>query len=44
MPENDKKPVDRTGLREVGWFIALWCLGVGAVLIVGQVIRLVIGG
>ena len=35
--------VEKTGWREIGWFIALWALGVVTVLTVGAIIKLVLG-
>lgn len=34
--------VEKTGLRELLWFLALWAVGVGAILIVGTLIKLVL--
>ncbi len=43
MPDQRSHHIEKTGWREIGWFVALWCLGVGAVTIVGGIIKLVIG-
>lgn len=32
-----------TKVRQIGWFILLWCAGVGAVGIVGLVIKIWLG-
>jgi hypothetical protein len=42
MQENKRGHIEKTGLKEIGWFIGLWVLGVGAVLIVGGLIKLMI--
>lgn len=42
LQERDRH-IEKTGWKEVGWFVALWALGVGAILITGTVIKLVIG-
>lgn len=36
-------PVDKTGPREIGWFIVLWVLGVAGLGVAAGVIRLVLG-
>lgn len=41
-PDRDR-PVDKTGWREIGWFVALWVLGVATVTAVGALIKLMIG-
>ena len=35
--------LDKTGPKEIGWFIALWVLGVAGLGVVAGVIRLVLG-
>lgn len=40
---SSREPKQRTGPREVAWFIALWAGGVATVTLVGLVIRLFIG-
>jgi hypothetical protein len=30
-------------LKQVGWFVALWAMGVGTILAVGLIIRLALG-
>lgn len=35
--------IEKTGLKEWGWFLALWTLGFGTILIVGGIIKLVLG-
>ena len=35
--------IDRTGPKEIGWFIVLWVLGVAGVGVLAVVIRLVFG-
>lgn len=36
-------PIDKTGPKEIGWFIVLWVLGVASLGVVAGVIRLVLG-
>ena len=40
-PRNDH--IDKTGPKEIAWFIALWILGVVSVGVLAVVIRLVFG-
>ena len=42
MREEDRVQVEKTGLKEIGWFVGLWGLGVATILIVGGLIKLVI--
>lgn len=42
MREQDRKPISKTGPRELAWFIGLWALGVATILIVGGIIKLFI--
>ncbi len=42
MKEVDRKPIEKTGPKEVLWFIGLWAAGVVTILIVGGLIKLVI--
>ena len=35
--------IEKTGLKEIAWFVGLWALGVGVILIVGTLIKVVIG-
>lgn len=35
--------IDKTGPKEIGWFIVLWMLGVAGVGALAVVIRLVLG-
>jgi hypothetical protein len=42
MREDDRGHIEKTGLKEIGWFVGLWALGVAAILIVGGIIKLVI--
>ncbi|NBG96376.1 DUF2474 domain-containing protein [Pyruvatibacter mobilis] len=37
------RPVERTGWREIGWFVLLWMAGVATISIVGLLIKWVIG-
>lgn len=30
------------GVRQIGWFVALWAGGVGTILVIGYLIRLVL--
>ncbi len=40
MQENERPLIQKTGLKEVAWFIALWVMGVAVILSVGGVIKL----
>jgi hypothetical protein len=42
MLEDRETHIDKTGPREVAWFVGLWVLGVGAVLLLSLLIKLVI--
>jgi hypothetical protein len=42
MLEERETHIDKTGTREIAWFVGLWVLGVGAVLILSLLIKLVI--
>lgn len=42
MKEQDRKPIAKTGPKELAWFIGLWALGVAAILIIGAIIKLFI--
>ena len=42
MGEDERDHVEKTGPREILWFIALWALGVVTILIVGGLIKLAI--
>lgn len=39
MRKSIRTPVDRTGPKEVLWFIALWLIGVTIVVVIGLVIK-----
>ena len=43
MARDPSKPVEKTGLREIAWFAALWAGGVAAVTALGAVIKLALG-
>jgi len=43
MAGEHDRPVDRTGWREIGWFVALWAGGVAAITLIGGLIKLMIG-
>lgn len=43
MPDERDHHIEKTGWKEIGWFIALWAFGVAAILVVGTLIKLVIG-
>ncbi len=43
MLEDRDNDIDKTGPKEVLWFIGLWGLGVACVLVLGTVIKLAIG-
>jgi len=40
MQENERPFIQKTGLKEVAWFIALWVMGVAVILSIGGVIKL----
>ena len=42
MLEDRETHIDKTGLREIAWFVGLWVLGVGAVLLLSLLIKLVV--
>lgn len=42
MKETDRKHIEKTGPKELAWFVGLWALGVAAVLLLGLLIKLVI--
>ncbi|MDE0661965.1 MAG: hypothetical protein OXI79_20230 [Gammaproteobacteria bacterium] len=42
-PSKEHHHIDRTGPKEIVWFIALWVLGVAGVGVLAVVIRLVLG-
>lgn len=35
--------IEKTGWKELGWFFGLWALGFGTIMIVGTLIKIVIG-
>jgi len=43
MLEERDTHIEKTGLKEVIWFLALWGLGFATILIVGSLIKLIIG-
>ena len=43
MLEERDTHIEKTGLKEVAWFIALWLLGFIAILIIGSLIKFAIG-
>ena len=42
MPDERDHHIEKTGWKEVAWFVGLWAIGVGAVLILGAVIKFII--
>lgn len=42
MREQDRKHIDKTGPKELAWFVGLWALGVAAVILLGFFIKLFI--
>ena len=40
MREELRTQIQKTGLKEVAWFIALWVMGVAVIISVGGVIKL----
>jgi len=43
MRDSEDHHVEKTGWKEIGWFVILWALGVITVLTVGAAIKLVLG-
>ncbi len=42
MREDKDTHIEKTGPKEILWFVALWALGVTTILIVGGLIKLVL--
>lgn len=42
MLEDKDTHIEKTGPKEIAWFIALWGLGFATILIVGGVIKLML--
>lgn len=42
MREQDRNHIEKTGPRELAWFVGLWALGVVAVILLGLFIKLFI--
>lgn len=42
MLKRRENHIEKTGWKELGWFVALWVLGVAAILIVGGLIKLIL--
>lgn len=42
MPDERDRHIEKTGWKEIGWFVGLWAIGVGAVLILGAAIKFII--
>lgn len=42
MLEDRDTHIEKTGLREIAWFVGLWALGFATILIVGGLIKLVL--
>lgn len=42
MREEDRGHIDRTGPKELAWFIGLWAAGVATILIIASLIKLVL--
>lgn len=44
MSGDSKTPFPaKTGWKEFAWFVALWAIGVGTVLVIGGAIKLALG-
>ena len=43
-PNTAPRQIDKTGPKEIVWFVVLWILGVAGVGVLALVIRLVLGG
>lgn len=42
MREQDRGHIEKTGPKELAWFVGLWALGVAAVILLGFFIKLFI--
>ena len=42
-PSKKHEHIDKTGPKEIAWFVVLWVLGVGGVGVLAVLIRLVLG-
>lgn len=42
MREEDRDHIEKTGPKEIAWFIGLWGLGLVTILIVGGIIKLIL--
>lgn len=42
MREEHRPLINKTGPKEIAWFVALWALGVAVILTVGGLIKLVL--
>lgn len=42
MREEDRNHIEKTGFKEIAWFVGLWGLGLVTILIVGGIIKLVL--
>ena len=42
MREQDRGHIEKTGPKELAWFVGLWTLGVAAVILLGLFIKLFI--
>jgi hypothetical protein len=42
MREPDRKHIEKTGPKELAWFVGLWALGVVTVMLLGLFIKLFI--
>ncbi len=43
MLRKPRQPIEKTGWKEIGWFVGLWVAGVVAVLGVAFLVRLTLG-
>jgi len=43
MQDDETGHIERTGPKELGWFVLLWGLGVASVTAIGGVIKLFLG-
>ena len=43
MPKKPDHHIEKTGWKELIWFVGLWATGVGAVFVLAMLIRLALG-
>lgn len=42
MQSDPEKHIEKTGWKELGWFVGLWVCGVTTILIIGGLIKIVL--